>query len=369
MRKLLFIAVLLFGYSALMAQTNFRDITYSEAVAAAKLENKYVFIDFYTTWCGPCKMMSEQVFPQKTVGDYFNPRFVCIKIDAEKGEGVELARRFNVKAFPTFVILDKNENVLEIKEGGLPDGERFTASIDRVINPERSPESLKARYDGGERTADLISAYAACLMDEAEQNGQLNKAKVDTVNQLVLDYFNGLTDAQKLSAENLFVYQRYSKSPLDAYGRYMVAHREEFALEIREQINNRLAELYREYMAYALSGDRPYDATDYATVKKEMNELGYNDDKHFDPVFRLIESYAEGDLIAFVDCCEAEYENLDEHGRFNLVYGMNNLIKTDNPAVLKRVSGFLRSHLSTMPANTVYLVGLILGQIESRIPQ
>ena len=58
MKKIiLFLSVSLFALS-LVAQTNFRDITYKEALAAAKAEKKLVFIDFYTSWCGPCKMMS-----------------------------------------------------------------------------------------------------------------------------------------------------------------------------------------------------------------------------------------------------------------------------------------------------------------------
>ena len=369
MKKILFVVVLLLGCTMLKAQTNFRDITYEEAVAAAKAENKHVFIDFYATWCGPCKMMSEEVFPQRIVGHYFNPRFVCIKIDAEKGEGIELAKRFNVRAYPTFVILDANEKVVGTKAGGTSDVERFTASIERIINPEMSPERMKARYEGGERTAELISAYTSYLIDEATQNGRINQAKVDSVDQMVLDYFSGLTDKQKLADENLFVYQHYSSSPVDSYGRYMLAHRDEFDPAIREQIKQLMAELYQEYMYYTLSGNQPYNAEDYATVKKEMNELGYNDDKQFDPVFRLIESYAGGDLNAFLDCCEKEYDNLDETGQFNLVYGINNLVKMDDPVILKRVSQFLRSHLSTMSVNGIYISVAILRQIESQIPE
>ena len=92
--------------SAAMAQTNFRHVSFAEGVAAAKAENKLVFIDFYTEWCGPCRMMANNIFPQKAVGDYFNEKFVCLKIDAEKGEGVELAKRFKVTAYPTFIVLD-----------------------------------------------------------------------------------------------------------------------------------------------------------------------------------------------------------------------------------------------------------------------
>ncbi len=63
------------------AQTDFRHISFDEALTAAKQENKLIFIDFYTTWCGPCKMMSNKVFPQKNVGDFMNAKFIPLKMD------------------------------------------------------------------------------------------------------------------------------------------------------------------------------------------------------------------------------------------------------------------------------------------------
>ena len=83
---------------------NFRDLTFNEALAQAKAEKKMVFMDCYTSWCGPCKNMTNNVFPQKAAGDYFNPRFVCVKYDMEKGEGKELADKFEVHAYPTFIV-------------------------------------------------------------------------------------------------------------------------------------------------------------------------------------------------------------------------------------------------------------------------
>ena len=144
-----------------LAQTNFRSITYDEAIAAAKAENKLVFMDFYTDWCGPCKRMAREVFPQKKVGDYMNEKFVCIKLNAEK-EGKELADLYKIEAYPTFIAIDADKNIVLTKVGG-GDADDFIADIDRMLDPDRTPERMKARYEGGERTPKLIASYAAYL--------------------------------------------------------------------------------------------------------------------------------------------------------------------------------------------------------------
>ena len=82
------IAVIL-PLSSFAQGVDFKELTMQEALALAGKEKKMIFIDFYTTWCGPCKMMSSEVFTQEQVGTYFNRVFVNMKVDAEKGEGVE----------------------------------------------------------------------------------------------------------------------------------------------------------------------------------------------------------------------------------------------------------------------------------------
>ena len=99
---------------SVMAQTNFRHISFADALKAAKAEKKLVFVDFYTSWCGPCKMMARDIFPQKKVGDFMNERFVCVKYDAEKEE-LELVKKSQVKAYPTFVIFDADGNEINRK--------------------------------------------------------------------------------------------------------------------------------------------------------------------------------------------------------------------------------------------------------------
>lgn len=77
-----------------------------------------VFLDCYTSWCGPCKYMAESVFTTKEAGDYFNSRFVNFKMDMEKGEGKEVAKKYNVRAYPTFLILDSDGNEIGRVIGG-----------------------------------------------------------------------------------------------------------------------------------------------------------------------------------------------------------------------------------------------------------
>ena len=170
--------VLALATGVALAQTDFRHISYQKGLEAAKAEGKLLFVDFYTEWCGPCKMMAREVFPQKEVGDYMNAKFVCLKIDAEKGEGVELAERYAVDAYPTFVIIGADEKEVG-RLVGSSEAAAFIAEVDRMVDPEKSPERLRERYAGGERTAELVEAYAALLMSEAQAGRRWDTAKTE----------------------------------------------------------------------------------------------------------------------------------------------------------------------------------------------
>jgi len=85
----------------------------------AKAENKLVFLDFYTTWCLPCRVMDEEVFSLPSTGSAMDKNFISYKINAEKGNGPTLSTVFNVYAYPTLLFLDADGNVLERKDGSL----------------------------------------------------------------------------------------------------------------------------------------------------------------------------------------------------------------------------------------------------------
>ncbi|MFR3488801.1 MAG: thioredoxin family protein [Alistipes ihumii] len=96
-----------------------------------------MFVDVYATWCGPCQIMAKQIFPQQKVGEFFNKTFVNAKFNAEKGEGVDVAKRYSVKAYPTFLILDSDGEEVGRIVGGA-DADRFIEEVRKVLeNIER----------------------------------------------------------------------------------------------------------------------------------------------------------------------------------------------------------------------------------------
>lgn len=144
----------------------FEQGTLAEALQKAKKNKKVknlVFLDCYTTWCGPCKYMSEKIFPTEVAGNYFNENFVNIKIDMEKGEGVEIAKKYKIAAFPTFLILDGDGNEVNRIVGG-GETEQFIERVRKAIDPNSSPKKKKENYETNKSYANAI-AYMESLND------------------------------------------------------------------------------------------------------------------------------------------------------------------------------------------------------------
>ena len=362
MIKLLINFLLLGLASVAMAQTNFRHMTYQEALEAAKAENKLVFMDFYTSWCGPCKMMMKDVFPQKMVGDYLNERFVCIKLDAEK-EGQELAKRYQVKAYPTFIGVDPDEKEV-MRKVGMAQANDFIGEIDRQIDPEKSPERLKQRYESGERTAGLIAAYAGLKISEARAGRQRDEEKEKEAFELVGDYFKGLKKAERLASENLFIYTDYTDSPLDDMAQYMITHRDEFAAQLKPQITERIVRLFqREVADYLTCGDH-CKAENWPAVWKQIGELDLNRDGEYTAASKMIESHAKGDMNAYLAVCEKEYANLTRDQQSALMTRFSSVIATQDEAIRKRASQFMRHLFVDMDANLILWAAMELSKIE-----
>ncbi len=360
MKRICLIACCLAVALCAAAQTDFRHLTYEEALAAARQEKKMLFVDFYTSWCGPCKMMLKEVFPQPQVGDYLNSRFVCIKLDAEK-EGKELAERHDVKAYPTFIGLDTDEKVVFTKVGGGSAGE-FIAAIEQQLDPKKSPERMRERYAAGERTPELISTYVVWLKEEAysKEDHTLNMQ----ADEMVKDYFNGLKDADRLAEENFFIYENYTNALAEPAGRFLVERRNEFAPAVKERAAARIRQLVKYEIGGYLSCRTPYDRTEYEALKKVIADLGLNAGGEYTNAFRLIECHATGDLNAYLKLCEKLRPKFTESQLNTLASSFSAIINTEDTAIRQRASKFVRSLLPDLSTTQIYFTAMDLKKLE-----
>lgn len=355
------ISAALLGLFALQgaAQTNFRPVSFDAALQAARKEKKLVFIDFYTDWCGPCKRMAREVFPLKNVGDYMNSKFVCLKLNAEK-EGVSLAKQYGVKAYPTYVVLDADGKERMTASGSMP-ADQFLSKMEAGINPDRSPERMKQLYDEGKRTPDLINSYALYLMEQRKE---------DEGFKVIADYFNGLTDKQRLSADNAFLFTRYTLDLNNDRARFMVANRDKFDKKAQGPVNERIQLLYHNALTSYFSGyllrENKYNEADFKKLKDEICQLRLDKKYEYAPMFRLIESRVKDDDNTFIDNCDADYSKLNPRDRTLLILNLTRLVDSKAPETLKRLSSFIRTRLATMEPNTISLAGRLLESIEAK---
>lgn len=91
----------------------FESITFEQALLKAKKNNKLIFIDAYTEWCGPCKWMAKNSFMDNQVGQIYNLNFINVKFDMEKGEGPEFAKLYSIKAYPTLLFVNGEGEVVK----------------------------------------------------------------------------------------------------------------------------------------------------------------------------------------------------------------------------------------------------------------
>lgn len=355
--KKIAIASLLLAATALVstAQTEFRHIGFDEALKAAKQENKLVFIDFFTTWCGPCKMMSSKTFPQKEVGDFMNAKFIPLKLDAEK-EGEALARQYGVQAYPTYVVVDA-EGKEVAKFSGYMEGDKFIEKVDAALDPDQQPARIKARYEAGERTPKVVNAYAMQLMEQRKE---------DEGFKVVDSYFDSLSDADRLKPENVFLFTVYTIDLNNDRARFMTAHHDEFPEATRPQITNQLGRLYNSSLNTYFSGymfrEGKYDAQQFADLKATIAKLGLEKPEN-SIVYEFIEKRPDMTDAQYFDYIKANYNKLTPHWRDMAFLNLTRLV-SPTPELKGEMSKFLRANLSELSPVGIQFAGRTLQNLE-----
>jgi len=214
-----------------------RDVPFQSVLDQAT--GTLVLIDFYTDWCGPCKMMDENTFSDDKVKAYANQHFVSMKVNAEKGEGVELSDRYNIRGYPTILFVnDKGEEVDRMM--GYREPEDFLKELNRVqsgkntlpallMDFQKNPNKfstlfkLAKKYEGmgdGPSAQRMIGAILAANVDSAGTAAFfeiLYDARETRNPRKLIEFANDHSESEYLTTaleEAMFLVRREGKEPL-----------------------------------------------------------------------------------------------------------------------------------------------------------
>lgn len=267
--KVLLILLFLSCYQ-LMARQNpqgivFFDGTITEAMAKAKKENKALFLDCFTSWCGPCRYMQQKVFSTREVGDFMNTQLICIKMDMEKGEGQQWAKKLKIDAYPTFIIFspDGKEQHRMI---GRYESKEFMDKIKEGLELKTSTSYRDYCYRQGERSPGFLRDYIQQLID----------FKQDSVAKTIIaEIFSSVPDSLLQSESYWWLFTNKEISPFDSKSfNYMIKHQDEFIRSHGDTINRLIIQKVENIIGtyigwFPLKGD--YNQQYYRTVCRVDN--------------------------------------------------------------------------------------------------
>jgi len=133
MIRLILIVIFLKAGICLQAQETINWVTFNQALELQKKEPKKIFVDVYTDWCGPCKMLDKMTFNNVDVAKYINENYYAVKFNAEGNQSIsykeqtytnpryvegrtgrssthDFTTALQVRAYPTMLFFDEEGN-------------------------------------------------------------------------------------------------------------------------------------------------------------------------------------------------------------------------------------------------------------------
>ncbi|KXK37738.1 MAG: thioredoxin family protein [Saprospiraceae bacterium] len=170
---------------------NFGNLDMQSAVLKATNEGKLIFIDFYASWCTPCKWMDETTFKDQSVCKALNDNYISIKADIDSQVGYDLKNAFEIRYLPTMLILNSEGRVLDRVEQTLSPS-KLTALLDKFNMPENK-QIVKYDYN-----------TAPSLVRSENQSSESIRKVADEYDR----YYSQTTTSQPFRVQ-LGVFQRY----------------------------------------------------------------------------------------------------------------------------------------------------------------
>lgn len=218
--------------------------SFTELLAIAKKENKLLFVDAFTTWCGPCKMMDKNTFPQPQVGEFYNATFINSKIDMEKGEGIDIAKKYKVMAYPTYLFINGDGEIIHRVTSYFPPKEFLAVGKD-AINPTKQMGALKKRFDAGDKDPEFLKSFITIF----------TFAEPELATKAAAMYFGG-KKGQPLAPEDYNTLFSLTKDSNSALYPEFINRKEDFLKMMPEKTYNKIIDDFKMNTLFNTSYDK-----------------------------------------------------------------------------------------------------------------
>jgi len=210
------------------AQIQFKeDLAFATILDQAKKEDKLIFMDCYTTWCGPCKWLVKNVFSDEKVAEMYNGQFINFKSDMEKGEGIDLAKKFDIQMYPTLLWLNGDgEVVFRVVGTNTVDG--FLEFATNLKDAENQFPAMVKKFEAGNRNPDFLKKLA-----NTATVGYYANAYV-----YVEEYLNTVPKETWTSEENISLLYAACKTFDSKTTKYILENASKFDSELVESIKS-----------------------------------------------------------------------------------------------------------------------------------
>jgi len=239
-------------------------LSWEQIQAKAKAENKYVFVDAYATWCGPCKMMDRDVYPAEAVGKAMNDKFIAVKVQIDEtpkddartqawyNDARQLKEDYKITALPTFLFFGPDGQLL-YKDFGYRNAADFAKLAVAALDPEkRAVYNELADYNKGQKDYSRMGELAIFVKKVMGKKEKADSIAKDYKAVLDKRSTGTIYTKENLDFINDFYYLMSSKDPFFALCRHQptaadsIMGREGWAKSqvwqtvMREEIENKL---------------------------------------------------------------------------------------------------------------------------------
>ena len=251
----------------------FSSKSFDKAIKISKELNKPIFIDFYTYWCGPCKRMDNFVFTDSIIGDFYNKNFICLKIDAEKGEGIALKNKFEVQAYPTLLFLTPNLEI-KLKHVGYRGTKDFLELGYTAVDVKSSNDSVLKSLSNNDSNNESLFEFSSSL------NYYTSQSEKDSA---LFDYFQDMPKNKWYTPQYFHLIENNSYSIFSPLSKFVIANRNKYS-ELYGQ--ERIDKFFNRLMSFAFKTPKDLYGKSYGNFSDDkIYNLLYSELEKIDSVF------------------------------------------------------------------------------------